>query len=516
MKAGLVLVVAATAVAAALAGCGGGSANPSPATVAPPNSPLYVEAVVRPKGELQSNTAALAKKITGIADPGAAIVSKLENALAEHGEKVSYAKDIEPWLGERAGIFFEHYDGANFSGLGAVLQSTDTGASEEFVEKLAASSKNPVRSASYKGVQYKVDTSIGTSIGVIGDFLVFGQEEGAFKDAVNASQGESLAGASRYSSATAAEPGGSLANVYADIGSLIQQSGSQVSERDLGVLSSLGLNLADATAVASVVPAAEHLEVDLSTNAAAAGASTGTAASLLGSLPSTSLAAFAASGFGTQLKKAFDRLDASGIPPSVPPHQLKSTMAAAGIDLEKIANSIEDAGLFAEGGSKSNLGGALVLTTNGSGPAAETVTRVGLLLRSAGTAGVTALTGKASGFSIHSSELGNKPLVVATKGDRIAIGYGLPATLRGLSPESGHSLADAPHYKEAVAALGATPISGFVDGPAALRLVGSLVPPSEQGFEEAKPYLAKIAYVAVGRGSSGELATAKLIVGLGK
>ena len=516
MKARLVLLLAAIAAVAAIAGCGGGSSSPSPATVAPPGSPLYVEAVVRPKGELQSNAEALSKNVAGIADPGAAIVSKLEAALAEHGEKVSYAKDIEPWLGEKAGIFFEHYDGANFSGLGAVVQSTDTGASEEFVEKLAGSSKTPVRSASYKGVDYKVDSSNGTSIGVVGDFLVFGQEEQAFKDAVNASQGESLADAGRYSSAIAAEPSESLVSVYADVGSLIKQGGSSVSEQDLQVLKSLGLDLGDATAVASVVPSSDHLEVDLSTNAAGAGSSTGSAASLLGSLPSGSLAAFAASGFGAQLKKAIDGLDASGIPPSLPPHQLKATMAQAGIDLDKIAGSIEDAGVFAEGASRSSLGGALVLSTKSSGEAGETVAKVGLLLRSAGTPGVTAVTGKASGFSVHSPELGSKPLVVATEGDRIAIGYGLPATLRGLSPESGQTLSGAPGYKEAVAALGGTPISGFVDGPAALRLAESLVPPSEQGFQEAKPYLAKIAYVAVGRGSSGELATAKLIVGFGK
>ncbi len=36
------------------------------------------------------------------------------------------------------------------------------------------------------------------------------------------------------------------------------------------------------------------------------------------------------------------------------------------------------------------------------------------------------------------------------------------------------------------------------------------------GFLLAAPYLAKIGYLAPGAGSSGELATAKLIVGLSK
>ena len=42
------------------------------------------------------------------------------------------------------------------------------------------------------------------------------------------------------------------------------------------------------------------------------------------------------------------------------------------------------------------------------------------------------------------------------------------------------------------------------------------MPRSEQGFQEAKPYLAKASYIAIGSGSSGDLATAKLIVGVSK
>jgi hypothetical protein len=38
----------------------------------------------------------------------------------------------------------------------------------------------------------------------------------------------------------------------------------------------------------------------------------------------------------------------------------------------------------------------------------------------------------------------------------------------------------------------------------------------EEGFEEAKPYLEKIAFAAIGAGSSGELATSKLILGFKK
>ncbi|HEX9640521.1 MAG TPA: hypothetical protein VGB13_04335, partial [Candidatus Krumholzibacteria bacterium] len=113
-------------------------------------------------------------------------------------------------------------------------------------------------------------------------------------------------------------------------------------------------------------------------------------------------------------------------------------------------------------------------------------------------------------------ELGSKPLVVVSKDDRIAIGYGLPPTLEAVGGSSGATLADTPAYKDAVAALGDTPIGFFVDGAAALRLAESLVPRSETGFQDAKPYLKKIDSIALGSGSEGDRVTAKLLVGLEK
>ena len=67
-----------------------------------------------------------------------------------------------------------------------------------------------------------------------------------------------------------------------------------------------------------------------------------------------------------------------------------------------------------------------MLTTENAKEATNTVANIGLLLRATGTPGVTAISGKASGFSVRSAELGAKPLVVAAEGERIAISYGLP------------------------------------------------------------------------------------------
>ena len=129
---------------------------------------------------------------------------------------------------------------------------------------------------------------------------------------------------------------------------------------------------------------------------------------------------------------------------------------------------------------------------------------------------MTAISGKASGFSIRerrarsASRWSSPPRASGSRSPTAC-----PPRRRALATDSGETLADSPTYKEAVSALGGTPISGFVDGPAALHLAAALVPPDEEGFLEAKPYLTKIDYLAIGSGTSGELATAKLIAGIG-
>jgi hypothetical protein len=157
------------------------------------------------------------------------------------------------------------------------------------------------------------------------------------------------------------------------------------------------------------------------------------------------------------------------------------------------------------------------METSGSKEATNTVANIGLLLRASGTPGVTALSGKATGFSIRDPELGSQPLVVAAKGERIAISYGLAASTQALSAGSGSTLASNPEYKQAVTALDGTPISGFVNGGAAVALAKNLIPADDAAeFEDAMPYLEKISYLAIGAGSSGDEATAKLIAGLAK
>jgi Protein of unknown function (DUF3352) len=521
VKLRLVLPVLLAALAAVLvAGCGGGGSDSSsggtdPASVMPGGAPVYLDFTVHPEGETKANIEALAKKVAGIDDLGGLIVGEIEKSASEEGEDFDYEKEVEPWLGEEGGLFLQEYAEEDFEGVGAAIQVSDEDEARNFIFKQMEAEDEAPRGDSYNGVDFKVEADDDTTIGVFDGLAVFAEDEEIFKSMVDASDGENLADQNTFTSAIDNVSDDSAADVFVDIGALIEEAGGEIDSETRVFLDSIGIEPKEATAVASLIPGSDNVEIDLSTNVSGDNPPSGDASELLGSLPATSVGAFASAEFGKRFNEGIDQLDEQGIPGEVPPHKLKAALKKAGIDIESIAGSIGDVGAYVTGNSESSLGGAMVLTTDSATQAKNTVSNLGLFLRGTGTPGITAVHGKASGFSIRSPELGRQPVVVVAKGSRIAIGYGLAPTLASFE-ESGQTLSDSPAYKEAVSALGSTPITAFIDGPSALKLASALVPPYEEGFEEAKPYLNKVDYLALGSEASGDLAVAKLVVGVGK
>ena len=473
------------------AGCGSSSGSSStssdgPASLAAPGSLVYVEGNLKPTGELKSNVDAVANKVAGIDNLGEFVVSELESSASGEGEPVNFATEIEPWLGKTGGVSFERLVDGELSEPLIAIQTTNAKATQAFIDKQAKNSQDPSKDLSYEGVDFKLGGPEGNAIGIVGEWVVIADGEKDFKAAVDASNGDSLAGEDRFQTAFDAASNGSLADIYVDVGGIIEQSGDKIDSQAQEVLQSSGIDPSEATAVASVIPGADQIEVDLSSDLGGEKAPSGDVSKLLGTMPAGSVAAFAASGFGEQLEEAIDSLDESGIPPELPPDKLKSTLSQAGIDLDKIAASLEDAAVYVEGSNRNSLGGALVVTANGE-EAVEAITDLGTLLRAAKVPGVTAVGGKASGFSIRGEELSRKPIVVVAENGRIAIGYGVAETLQGLELDSGPTLSGSAAYKAAVASLGNTPISAYVNGTSALRLAEALVPRSKQASGKRFP-----------------------------
>jgi hypothetical protein len=519
IKTRLVLpVLAAAAALALLAGCGSSDSGSStdPASVAPPETPVFIEAKIQPTGTLKTNLEKIASRVAGIDDVGGTLVSYLEQSVTS-GEPLDFDKEVQPWLGEKAGIFLTEYDGDNFEGVGFVLETTETGEAQDFIDKRVESGPGNFEDESYEGIDYKFDSSSETALGIVGNFVVAGKDKAAFEAAVDASEGESLAEVDNYKSIVPSSPESSLANVFVDVGGLIEMAGSEVDPSALKLFEATGVDVEKSSALLSLVPGSDNLEIDVAAKLGEAQDSVPTedAAALLGSMPANSIAAVAAGNLGASAGEAIDTIDKEGIPGQVPPNQLKSTMKKAGIDIDKIAGNLGDAAVFVEGRTRATLGGALVIEAKNATEAKNTVANIGTLIRANGTPGVTAVSGKASGFSVHSEGLGQKPLVVAAKGGRIAVGYGLPATVAGLNSESGATLAKTRAYNEALNSLGSTPITGFAAVAPALRLAEGLLTGSEkEELEELTPYLSKVPFLAIGSETKGDVVQAKLILGV--
>ena len=516
VKLRLVLISVLAALAAAFAaGCGGGSdsgGSSDAATLAPPTAPVFIDFTIRPEGATKTNIEELAKKLAGVNDLGGLIVEELESSVSEDGEEFDFEKEVEPWLGERAGLFLQDYEEEDFEGYGAAIQTEDEDEAREFVDKQVESSDESVEDGSYEGVDFKVQED-ETTIGVFAGFIVFAEDEAIFKSMVDASEGDNLAGEQAFTDATGNVPDESAADVFVDIGGLIEEAGNEIDSSTQAFLDSVGIEPREATAVASLVPGSDNVEIDLSSNLSGENPPSGDASELLSSLPGTSVAALASAEFGKRFNEGITKIDEEGIPGQVPPHQLKKSLKQAGVDLEAIAGSIGDVGVYVTGNSEKTLAGALVMEAEDETQATNTVSNIGLFLRKAGVPGVTKISEGATGFSIRSPELGRQPVVVAAKGDRIVIGYGLASALSAFQ-ESNKTLSDSPAFQEAESALGGTPIAAFVDGPSALNLAQAIVPAGEEDFEEAEQYLKKVDYLAIGSEASGDLATAKLILGV--
>jgi len=517
VKLRLVLLTLLAAVAAlVVAGCGGsddsGGSSSDAATLAPATAPVFIDFTIRPEGATKTNIEDLAKKLAGVNDLGDLIVEELENSASEDGEELDFEKEVEPWLGERAGLFLQEYEDEDFEGYGAAIQTEDEDEAREFVDKQVENSDESAEDGSYEDVDFKVQED-ETTIGVFDGFVVFAENEAIFKSMVDASKGDNLAGEEDFNDAMGSVPDDSAADVFVDIGGLIQEAGNEIDSDTQAFLDSAGLEPREATAVASLVPGSDNVEIDISSDLSGDNPPSGDASQLLGSLPGTAVGALAADEFGKRFSEGIDKIDKEGIPGEVPPNQLKKSLKEAGVDLEAIANSIGDIGVYVTGNSEKTLAGALVMEAEDETQATNTVSNIGLFLRKAGIPGVTKLSEGATGFSIRSPELGRQPVVVAAKGDRIVIGYGLASALSAFQ-EANKTLADNPAFQEAESALGSTPITAFVDGPSALNLAQAIVPSGEEEFEEAEQYLKKVDYIAIGSEASGDLATAKLILGV--
>jgi len=512
-------LAALLAAALVVAGCGGssGGSGDDPASLAPTKAPVYLEVDLGVEGKQSEEFDELTQTVLGIEDVGEFVAEQLEQQALGSEEKFDFEKEVEPWLGEKAGMYLAHYNGDDFDGYGVIFGTTDAGEAEEFIEKrVAANSEEEAEEGEFEGARYYVESDGETTLGVVGDYVVFGETKADFEEMVKTEDaGEGLADSEKFQTATDSTPDEGVGSVYVDIGGLIEEAKGSIDAETEAGLSLLGIEPREATAVATMVPHSDQVELDLSTNISRAAESGGDASEQLEALPATAVLGFAEPEFGKAFGEGLHEFSEQGVPGELEPGELESVFEELGIEFKALSGSLGAIAGFVEGSSRSSLGGAVMVETSDSAEAKNLVAKIGLVLRASGNPGVTAISGKLSGFSVQVPEL-EQPLVFGAAGEKIVIAYGPKAAAQALRKQA-KTLGTTADFEAAKAGLGSTPINVFLDGGPALKLVDTMIPIDKQeDFDSAKPYLRKIAYAALGSEAEDGVTTAKLIIGVQK
>jgi hypothetical protein len=489
---------------ALLAGCGG-EKKETAAELAPARSLVYVQAKLHPGGDQAKAIDALVGKFPGAGPPGNRVERLVARAFERSDSKLSYERDVKPWLGEEAAFFASGLSGGDVRAAAALVQTDDEQAAVDAVKK---GSDQQGRELEYEGKAYRRFDD-DTVAGAFDGFLVVGNEEG-FKAAVDASKGDSLDGEDAFEDALDDAPDDSLATIFVNSPQLARSlPGGQ-----LGPFRRL---LRDPY-TASVTADDDGVQVDSrlpGSLSAAFGPFLGEGTDLLTDLPGDSWVAIGQPDLGKTLSGYIDLVAQSVGGREVIEQQLK---ASSGLDLQRdVLDWMGDFGLFVRGTTRSSLGGALVIESKDPATSARTLRRLGTLARresatGGSQAGPLALPGGGTGFTVRNDEL-PQPIHVFQRGDRVVVAYGGAAAREAARPSS--TLGDAPGFASAAKALGSDfAVSTFVAVGPILKLAENLGAGSDPDFLRARPYIEPFGALVGGSRKDGDRLESRLRITL--
>ena len=515
MQGRLTILLAAGIALAVLAGCGGGGdGSDGPATLVPADAPAYFEAVVRPEGEAAESAEAALGKIIDSDDPGQEIITQIEESAAEDGTDFDYEADIEPWLGERLGIYPSSLEGE--SEVVLVLETTDPDKALEFISSQEDATGEKLE---YNGTDYELDAD-GDAFGIVDDFLVFGDEAG-FKKTVDTSDGDDvLADSDEFNDSVDDLPSERLATLYAVPKTFIEaipEDEVDPQGRDI-ILEALDES-GDEPILGDMTASDTALTFELSSGG---GADVSTEeSSLVSELPAEAWLGLGFADIGAAVENGLSSIENAGIPGVDAATIREQLRAQVGINLDAVINALGDGALFVQGTTMKNVGGALVIESTDPAASAQLLTKLqGVISRQADPKELKvqplASTGGDTGFQLvdPTGEL-PQPIQVVQRGDRIVAGYGAGSVEQALSPQSGAAaLSGSPGFTGAQEAIGDLGIDAFLSFAPVFQLAEASGGASDPDYQRAKPYLDALDFLAVGSGSEDDRAIARFIVGL--
>jgi hypothetical protein len=520
------VVLGALAAAGALAACGGddGGDEGGPASVVPASAPAYVEIVVQPEGEAADDAEAALAKVTGSDDPGGDIVSLLERGSREEGDTdFDFSEDIEPWLGERMGVYPSSLEGDTETTL--VIETTDSDAALESVREQEDATGEEQE---YEGHTFELDSD-GDAFGIVDDFLVFGPPAG-FRQVVDvAEDGDPLADESKFEDSLETLPDDRLATLYAIPSDFIEAiPEDEIDPEGKRVLLQAMGDSGDEPVLGDLTASADAVTLEFS--AAGAGVETGQS-ELLDRVPADSWLALAFADIGEAVGRGIDQTAEAGVPGLNAETIRREFRRQTGLDLDQDIGALGDAAVFVQGTSRQSLGGALVIESKNPDASAQLLTKVQDLITAqaggevqveplASTSGDQGFqitppdsNGATTGEGAAAGEL-TQPITVIQRDDRIVAGYGGEAVNQALSPQGVEPLSESAVVKSATEAIGDLGIDAFVSFGPVLELAEGAGLSEDPDYRSAKPYLDALAFLALGTGSEDDRGVLRFTLGL--
>jgi hypothetical protein len=532
----------------AIAGCGGSTGSSGdPSSLAPASAPLYASVAIKPNGGSSGNAATTAKQLTHLAEPYGSLAQAL---LSSEGTHVEFKRDIEPWVGQSAGVFITSLDtsklpqsgssaqalleggltsaasslGADAFGAGAaqgaiVLQTSDVGKARSFLEERAHAQQ--AHTTSYRGVAYQVSAS-GAAEGIVKDFAVIGSESG-LKEAIDTSLGGSpITSASNYLK----PPSDAIASAYVQPEALLKAIHGTNGLAGQGV-SLLGELFADAqSASVSVTPSSNTISIqgEVHSSNDSAPLFGQESAKQLGELPGGSWLAAGVGNVGANLPRALALLHGvasfgtSTIFSSLGGPSIEKLLSAVDSPNAKLQQDFSSwagsGGMFVSGTGLFNLEAALVISSNNPAASRAAVAKLGSLFKSAGAVvGNASIAGTDAAMSV---KLQGFPAVIyiADGQGKFVLGLGEPSVQGALSPSS--TLSTSPAYASATSALGGgIEPSLIVEFPTLLGFLEGIGLTQSPGISSLVPYLKSLGTLSAGATSQGGVQRFRAVVGLG-
>jgi len=502
------LALVALLAALVAAGCGGGKASsdagPDPATVTPADAALYGQAVVRPSGDMKAGVEAAARKVLRVEDPGAELVRLLDDSGTTGG--ASFSRDVEPWLGQRAGGFLLIPAGGSDPDYALAFSIADRGSFDDALSRIRADGDQR-EAGSYRGVTYDKDRRDDTYSAAVGDFYV-GGSLGGLRAAIDAWKGPSLAGSSRYTDAVGAVPSDALAFLYADPKAIAAAAGNA---QDAPPAARQALRrYADADpVVASVTATADEIALEATADQKLTSAlESGSDAQVsVGQLPGDAWLALATPPLGPIVRQAIDAAGVHG-------QAAAAVRRAVGLDLDKdLLGPLGGLGLFVRGTSVLDLGGGVLLQMTSAAAAQRLLTEIETVLRAGAhlqTRPVTVSGGRGFDVLIPQSP---QPIVVLAKGDRLAAGYA-SASAEDLL-DARQRLDESSAGKAAIGTLGDGYTPSFVlIVPPLATLLRSLDELQVADLSSVLPYVNAYRSLAAGSKRDGDRTTVRVVAAL--